>query len=82
MGLTEEGQPLHLQYAPYLDYRPLTSEEPDIAAILERPECGWITGDRESTAQEHAVTHVVPEHLQEIRSARLKLIAKTEERIG
>ena len=25
----------------------------------------------ESKAQEHAVTHVVPEHLQEIRSARL-----------
>ena len=76
--LTEDGHPRHLHYAPYLDYRPLTSEEPDITAILERPECGWITGDLESTAQEHAVTHVVPEHLQEIRSARLKLIAKTE----
>ena len=76
--LTEEGQPRHLHYAPYLDYRPLTSEEPDITAILERPECGWVGGDLESTAQGHAVTHVVPEHLQEIRSARLKLIAKTE----
>ena len=76
--LAEEGQPRHLRYAPYLDYRPLTAEEPDITTILERPECGWITGDLESTAQEHAVTHVVPEHLQEIRSARLKLIAKTE----
>ena len=32
----------------------------------------------ESKAQEHAVTHVVPEHLQEIRSARLNLLAKTE----
>ena len=70
--LAEEGQPRHLHYAPYLDYRPLTAEEPDVTAILERPECGWITGDLESTAQEHAVTHVVPEHLQEIRSARLK----------
>ena len=76
--LAEDSQPRHLHYAPYLDYRPLTSEEPDITAILERPECGWIIGDLESRAQEHAVTHVVPEHLQEIRSARLKLIAKTE----
>ena len=76
--LAEDSQPRHLHYAPYLDYRPLTAEEPNITAILERPECGWITGDLESTAQEHAVTHVVPEHLQEIRSARLKLIAKTE----
>ena len=32
----------------------------------------------ESKAQEHAVTHIVPEHLQEIRSARLNLLAKTE----
>ena len=76
--LAEDSQPRHLHYAPYLDYRPLKPEEPNITAILERPECGWITGDLESTAQEHAVTHVVPEHLQEIRSARLKLIAKTE----
>ena len=76
--LAADGHPRHLRYAPYLDYRPLKPEEPNITAILERPECGWITGDLESTAQEHAVTHVVPEHLQEIRSARLKLIAKTE----
>ena len=76
--LAEDSQPRHLHYAPYLDYRPLKPDEPNITAILERPECGWITGDLESTAQEHAVTHVVPEHLQEIRSARLKLLAKTE----
>ena len=76
--LAEHGQPRHLHYAPYLDYRPLTEEEPDVTAILERSECGWVTGDLESRAQEHAVTHVVPAHLQEIRSARLGLIAKTE----
>ena len=76
--LAADGHPRHLHYAPYLDYRPLTTEEANITAMLERPECGWITGDLASTAQQHAVTHVVPEHLQEIRSARLKRIAKTE----
>ena len=76
--LTEDDPPRHPHYAPYLDYRPLKEAEPDVAAILERPECGWVTGDLEQRAQEHAVTHVVPEHLQEIRSARLELIAKTE----
>jgi hypothetical protein len=31
----------HLHYAPYLDYRPLRSDEPDIATIVGRPECAW-----------------------------------------
>ena len=76
--LAEDSEPRHLHYAPYLDYRPLNPDEPLVTEILVRPECGWITGDLEARAQEHAVTHVVPEHLQEIRSARLNLIAKTE----
>ena len=76
--LAEDKEPRHLHYAPYLDYRPLSPDEPLVTEILERPECGWITGDLEARAQEHAVTHVVPEHLREIRSARLNLVAKTE----
>ena len=76
--LAEDSEPRHLHYAPYLDYRPLNPDEPLVTEILERPECGWITGGLEARAQEHAVTHVVPEHLQEIRSARLNLVAKTE----
>ena len=76
--LTAGGQARHLRYAPYLDYRPLSDDERDVAAILQRPEYAWVAGDLERRAQEHAVTHVVPEHLQEVRSARLALIAKTE----
>ena len=76
--LAEDSEPRHLHYAPYLDYRPLKPDEPLVTAISERPECGWITGDLGARAQEHAVTHVVPEHLQEIRSARLNLVAKTK----
>ena len=30
------GNARHLQYAPYLDYRPLSSDEPDIATIVGR----------------------------------------------
>ena len=74
----QDGPPRHLHYAPYLDYRPLADGEPDAAAILERPECAWVAGDLERRVQEHAVTHVVPEHLQEVRPARLALVAKTE----
>ena len=68
----------HLHYAPYLDYRPLQDEEPSVDAILARPECAWIGRDLEQAAQTHAVADVVPEHLAEVRTARLALIEKTE----
>ena len=73
-----EGNARHLHYAPYLDYRPLTPDEPGVDAFLARPECAWIKRDLEQKAQGHAVAHVVPEHLEEVRSRKLELIAKTE----
>jgi REP element-mobilizing transposase RayT len=68
----------HLRYAPYLDYRPLAEGEPGIDALLARPECGWVNRELEQKAQGYAVAQVVPEHLTEVRSRRLDLIAKTE----
>jgi superfamily II DNA or RNA helicase len=65
-------------YAPYLDYRPLRDDEPDTETILNRPECAWLSKDLEQQAQSHAITHVVPEHLAEVRDTKLALIAKTE----
>ena len=76
--LGADGEPRHLHYAPYLDYRPPAEEEPAVDAFLERPESGWIDGDLEQKAQAYAVAHVVPEHLREVREARLALVAKTE----
>jgi len=72
------GTARHLQYAPYLDYRPLRPGEPDIATIIGRPECAWIARDLEQKAQSYAIANVVPEHLEEVRSRKLELIAKTE----
>jgi len=68
----------HLQYAPYLDYRPPRADEPDLATIIERPECAWIARELEQKAASYAIANVVPEHLQEVRSRKLELIAKTE----
>ena len=76
--LDADGATRHLHYAPYLDYRPLADDEPAVDAILERPECAWIGRNLEQEAQAYAVAHVVPEHLQEIRDARLALNHKTE----
>ena len=72
------GVTRHVQYAPYLDYRPLASGEPSIDDILKRPECAWIDRDLEQNAQGYAIANVVPEHLAEVRGRKLELIAKTE----
>jgi superfamily II DNA or RNA helicase len=72
------GNARHIQYAPYLDFRPLAEDDPKIEAILDRPECGWIAKELEQKAQSHAIGSVVPEHLAEVRNRKLDLIAKTE----
>lgn len=75
--LDANGHAGHLHYAPYLDFRPLTDQEPAVSTILDRPECAWITRELEQKAQGHAIAHLVPAHLQEVRAPRLEWIAKT-----
>ena len=72
------GQTRHLHYAPYLDYRPLAKDEPNLEAILKRPECNWITRELEQTVQGYAIAKVVPVHLREVRDRNISLIDKTE----
>ncbi|MGD9902621.1 MAG: helicase-related protein [Vicinamibacterales bacterium] len=76
--LDASGGTRHIQYAPYLDFRPLADGDPGVDAILSREECAWITQALEKRARAHAVEHVVPLHLSEVREPRLALIAKTE----
>ncbi len=84
--LTANGQARHLHYAPYLDYRPLRDDEPGVDEFLAQPECAWIQRgpsslsghSLEQIAQTYAIENVVPEHLREVTSQRLHLIAKTE----
>ena len=72
------GNTRHFHYAPYLDYRPLADGEAKVDDILARPECQWVDRSLEQKAQGYAVATVVPEHLAEVRSRKLDLIAKTE----
>ena len=76
--LDASGAAQHLQYAPYLDYRPLRDDEPPAAALLKRPECAWLSGEAEQRATQYAIARVVPEHLNEVRTQRLDLLRKTE----
>ena len=78
LELDADGVTRHVQYAPYLDYRPLGEDDPGLASILDRPECSWIDRELEKKAAGYAVASVVPEHLAEVRTFRLTLIAKTE----
>jgi hypothetical protein len=72
------GAITHLNYAPYLDYRPLGESEPSVSELLARPDFQWIDSALERKALEHAIEHVVPEHLEEVRHRRIELIQKTE----
>lgn len=75
--MTKDGVTRHLNYAPYLDFRPLAEDEPSPAEILDSPACAWISRDLEHAALAYAIEEVVPEHLEEVRSRRLELIEKT-----
>ena len=79
--LDAAGNTRHLEYAPYLDYRPLAENEPGHEALLARPECTWIGAELEQTAQRYAVANVVPEHVDEIRRARQPLLDKTRDAV-
>ena len=78
VGLDADSTVLSQDYAPYLDYRPLGNEEPSVEKIVNRLECSWINGDLEAKAVEYAVSHLVPDHLDEVRSRKLELLSKTE----
>lgn len=73
-----EGNARHINYAPYLDYRPLVEGEPNPDDVMARAECAWIARDLEVKAQAYAIANVVPEHLAEVRERKLTLLDKTE----
>ena len=76
--IDRDGVTHNVQYAPYLDYRPLADDEPRVEAILHREECQWITSDLEQSALGYAIANAVPGHLGEVRGRKAELVAKTE----
>jgi hypothetical protein len=75
------GNARHLHYAPYLDYRALTPEDPNLATLLSLPEAAWITHDIEKSAIGYAVSQVVPDHLREVKDRRINWIKKTRDAV-
>jgi hypothetical protein len=74
--LDTAGGARHLHYAPYLDYRALRQDEAPVQALLDRLESAWISRELEQKALGHAIAHVVPEHLDEVRGRRVQWIEK------
>ncbi len=73
-GAAADGGP-----APYLDCRPITLEErAAVAATITAP---WLSGQVESQALGHAIAHLVPQHLAEVKSRRVAEIDKVEREV-
>ncbi len=78
--LSEDGKTANAGYAPYLDYRPVSAAE-QTAVLAYAAEQPWLNQNVEERAIAHAVTHLVPTHLMEVRTRREALIEKTEKAV-
>ncbi len=63
--LTQDWEPHIAGYAPYLDYRPIESDE--LQAVQPLIEQEWLARGVEKAGIDYAITHAVPEHLEGIR---------------
>ncbi|MEQ8786513.1 MAG: helicase-related protein [Pirellulaceae bacterium] len=66
-------------YAPYLDYRASTQEEQQLVKDVLNEE--WLTRDLEQRAVSYAISQLVPQHFQEIRSRKEQLVEKTRQAV-
>jgi superfamily II DNA or RNA helicase len=65
--------------APYLDYRPIKEAEQALVAPLLSE--SWLGQDWDALVLQHAMTTLVPQHLEEVKVERLERIAKAEREI-
>src|SRR5207253_1866782 len=71
----EQGMAQSAGYAPYLDYRPLTTDEDLVVAPLR--DVDWLKEGLEHHVLHYAVTDLVPPHLADVRQRKEQLVSKT-----
>ena len=77
--ITGTGEVRDAGPAPYLDCRPIETDE---RAVLEdQLAAEWLQADLEEQIIAHAVTGLVPAHVEEVRERRLKEIDKVEREV-
>ncbi|GIU94951.1 MAG: RNA helicase [Gaiellaceae bacterium] len=77
--LTQDWEPRLAGYAPYLDYRPLEPEEAELVRGLVEEE--WLSRGVEAAGLDYAITHAVPEHLEEVRRLTETRVDLTKEAV-
>jgi superfamily II DNA or RNA helicase len=77
--LREDGGAVEGGPAPYLDCRPITPEER--ALVADAIAAPWLAAGVEQRAVGHAIAHLVPAHLAEVKQRRLAEIAKVEREV-
>lgn len=65
--------------APYLDYE--SPSQDDLAGIEDLLEDPWLSGDLEARARAFAIAHLVPSHLETVRTRREHFIHKTRDQV-
>lgn len=75
----EDGRTVDAGPAPYLDYRPVTDDERErLSEALEAP---WLAGGIEQRVMDHAIQHIIPAHVEEVRARREREIEKVEQQV-
>lgn len=77
--LKEDGAAVDGGPAPYLDCRPLSTDER--ALVADEVAAPWLSGHVESRALGYAVQSLVPEHLDEVKTRRIVEIDKVEREV-
>jgi superfamily II DNA or RNA helicase len=77
--IAESGKVGNAGYAPYLNYQPIgETEQTLIEEMLEgKLASSWLINDLEGKAIDYAISHIVPQHLQEVKLHKQELIDKT-----
>jgi hypothetical protein len=79
LEINRQGEVAIAGSAPYLDYRPLKDgERQQIEGVLSE---SWLSQDWDQLVITHALTTLVPEHLEEVKGERLERIAKASQEI-
>jgi superfamily II DNA or RNA helicase len=77
--LTQDWEPRIAGYAPYLDYRPIESDEHELVQRLVEDE--WLARGVEKAGVDYAITHAVPEHLDEVKQQTETRVDQTKEAV-
>ncbi len=74
--IKEDGTAVNAGYAPYLDYRAAEADEQGaVREFLNRAR--WLQADVEDIAVGYAIGSIIPQHVNEVRARKQKLIEKT-----